>query len=244
MIFVKTSMKTFFFWAALSILTGLPDSAAAGSSEPLSHETLRTVHPEATSYVYVAKPFPYYIANRGEARIGYAFLTTDVIPNVVGYAGPIQTLVGIDPDGKILALKILQHRETVSYTGQTFKEDWWLKQFLGFKPGDVIALEPHGTINAISSATVSSLAIVRSVDESLKRMAEEVLPKKAGGPAVNPTENSLQDLWRKLTRGEEGGLTPAQKETRQRAEKIRQVLDSGGLQLTPGRYFEEAEEAS
>jgi len=167
--------------AAVFVVLGtlLPVSAAAASSyeHPLDMEVLRGIYPEASRADYRREPFPYYAvygtkdASPHESLLGYAFLTNDLAPEIVGYSGPIVVLVGVDPAVKIQALKVLEHSETSSYA-YGITQDWWLKQFIGRGPDS--PLKPDEDIDAISSATVSVTAICRSIKKSLETAAGQL----------------------------------------------------------------------
>lgn len=136
--------------------------------------TIQKVFPGAERFEFQHNPFPLYaVYQKGAAPEkpvpdGYAFLTTDLAPHVMGYAGPIVMLVGIDPSHRIQGICVLESHETSAYA-YGIEKDWWLKQFIGLGPKSNIA--PEGDIDAISSATVTVSAVCRAVRESLQKIA-------------------------------------------------------------------------
>jgi len=142
-------------------------------------ESLKSVFPDARAFVKKAGAFPYYKAYKTSAQtaqdlLGYAFLTTDVVPEAQGYAGPIEMLVGIDPQGVITKVHVLSHSETSSYMN---KLDAFLEQFRGKGLND--AFELGKDIDGISRATITSTAITLAVSKSLKEASRQVLQREA-----------------------------------------------------------------
>ena len=70
------------------------------------NEALTIVLPDAQSFSKKSGIFPYYKAYKTSARtdsdlVGFAFMTTDIVPEILGYAGPIKMLIGMTPQGNI-----------------------------------------------------------------------------------------------------------------------------------------------
>lgn len=84
-----------------------------------------------------------------------------------GYSGPIDMLVGIDPQGKVKGLKILNQRETPGL-GANITKPGFLRQFVGKSAKD--SIEPKKDIDAITGATISSRAVCRGVREALGKV--------------------------------------------------------------------------
>ncbi|MFC1573692.1 FMN-binding protein [Candidatus Latescibacterota bacterium] len=103
---------------------------------------------------------------------GYAFVTTGK-----GFSSTIEILVGTDADGAIIGVTILDHEETEGYgekleeirEGET--EPWFTSQFFGKTPSDTIALtDDGGDIDAVTEATVTSKAIIESIEDGMKKL--------------------------------------------------------------------------
>lgn len=74
-----------------------------------------------------------------------------------GYGGPVRVLSGIGTDGKILDITILSHKETPGL-GSKAAEPAFKDQFRTKSPGDV---------DTITSATISSKAVISAVEKAL-----------------------------------------------------------------------------
>ncbi len=89
--------------------------------------------------------------------VAYVFIAEGV-----GYSDDIRTTVAITSQGRIIAVKILEHRETPGI-GSQILEDEFLNQF---KNKDI-----SDDFDAITGATTSSSAVI----DSIKEKADEVL---------------------------------------------------------------------
>ena len=121
--------------------------------------------------------FPYWTAYMDTAKIeigGYLFVASGE-----GYASTIETMIGVDTEGKIIGIKIISQEETEEWgdgiAGIRMGEDdpWFTRQFLGKSASDNIALvEDDGDIDAVTEATVSSRAVTEPVNDGLKKLME------------------------------------------------------------------------
>ena len=111
---------------------------------------------------------PHYQSSEGIA----AFNTYDIVPSVRGYAGPIKILLALSPDGKIRGIKILEHKETKNYV-HYMESPEYLQKFLGKSVND--PFEADKDVDAISRATVSVEAMAKTIKESSRTVAADVL---------------------------------------------------------------------
>ena len=90
-----------------------------------------------------------------------------------GYAGPIRVLLGIDVDGAITGVRILEHRETPGLgDGIESTRSDWVYQFDGRALGDPPVAGWHlqvdgGEFDQLTGATVTPRAVVKAVRETL-----------------------------------------------------------------------------
>jgi electron transport complex protein RnfG len=100
----------------------------------------------------------------GSRPLGYAFIAKSQ-----GYCSEIETLVGMDVQGRILDIRILAQNETAGLGARCTerladeKDPWWLKQFLGQPASTINLVSEGGTIESISGATITSKAIIQSI---------------------------------------------------------------------------------
>lgn len=102
-----------------------------------------------------------FVAIKGKEIVGYAFA---VKPQ--GYGGPVEMLVGLDKEGRVLAVKVLGHKETAGL-GSNIEDQKFLKQFVGKTSKDKV--EPKQDIDALTGATISTRAVCHGVREAMDR---------------------------------------------------------------------------
>ncbi len=171
--FVLSCIFLFLFFGGMGI-----NLARQWQSEdtPKEIESLSLVLPKAQRFSKKIGQPPHFEAfgphptTGEEVLLGLAFVTTDIAPKILGYAGPIKMLVGTDLKGKITNTLILKHSETPSYVVDIPS---FLDQFssLGIKNTFHLGQDLDG----ISRATITCEAITRAVEKSLKKMARQRL---------------------------------------------------------------------
>ena len=100
---------------------------------------------------------------------GYA---VEVTPS--GFDGAITMMVGVDLQGKVLGISIISQSETAGLgavsAANTSAGNAFRDQFIGAS-GEVLVTKDGGTIDAITSATVTSRAICDGVNAALDCVA-------------------------------------------------------------------------
>lgn len=96
--------------------------------------------------------------------LGYAFLAYGK-----GYSSTIQTMVGVDLNGRIAGTTILFQQETPGLGAKAGNEDW-IGQFGGHGASDCMIERDGGRIDAITGATITSRAVAGSVSSGLEAM--------------------------------------------------------------------------
>jgi len=90
-----------------------------------------------------------------------------------GFSGPIRILVGIEFDGKISGVRILQHRETPGLGDkiEPARSDW-VFQFDGHSIGDPVAPQwaikvDGGDFDQLTGASITPRAIIKAIRDTL-----------------------------------------------------------------------------
>lgn len=103
--------------------------------------------------------------------LGYAFWTTDLVPNEYGYHGPIHVLVGMDLTGILSGVVVDYDSEPYGYFSVQPPE--FAAQFAGksvrapFRVG--------GDVHAVSRATITVSSATRAIRDSARIMAKTFL---------------------------------------------------------------------
>lgn len=109
-----------------------------------------------------------YLAKNGDTTLGTC---VEVAPN--GFGGPISMIVGIDTNGAVTKVAIVNMAET-SGIGTKTRDEKFLSQFSGHAAEITASTKTtigENEISAITGATVSSKAVTSGVNAALKAAA-------------------------------------------------------------------------
>lgn len=129
-----------------------------------------------------------YRARRGGEAIGVVLEC--VAPN--GYSGAIRLLVGIAPDGRVLGVRVSEHRETPGLGDAIdVRKSDWIERFAGRSlrnpsPAGWRVRKEGGEFDQFTGATITPRAVVGAVANALlyfERHRDELL----AAPATIPT---------------------------------------------------------
>ncbi|MGI6575866.1 MAG: RnfABCDGE type electron transport complex subunit G [bacterium] len=161
-----------FILMIISALAGAALSVTYATTRPLIEEqqaraleaNLRALLPDADRFEAqdeeAGKGF--YLGYKGEEKVGIVALFTQG-----GYGGDIRMMVGVNMDGTITGLRIMEHGETPGL-GAKIDEDWFKEQFKDKSTSDPFTIGED--IEAITGATISS----RSVTGGIKMIVSEI----------------------------------------------------------------------
>lgn len=113
----------------------------------------------------VATPMPYYLAKQDKAVVAIVF--TVVAPD--GYSGPIKLLIGLKPNGEIIAVRVVAEQETPGLgDGIDIKKTPWVSQFdhqsLKKTPlSEWKVKKDGGAFDQLTGATITPRAVVKAI---------------------------------------------------------------------------------
>lgn len=116
----------------------------------------------------------FYVAKSGKDTVGYAVETF----SKNAFSGMLKILVGLQPDGTIYNIAVLEHKETPGL-GTKMTEEKFSSQFPGKNPEkfDLKVTKDGGKIDAITASTITSRAYCeaaqRAFDTYKAQMAEK-----------------------------------------------------------------------
>ncbi len=138
-------------------------------------------------------------------RVGFAFVSDQVLP-IPAYSGkPISVLVGLDRSGRIVGVHLLHHEEPILAVGIPARRlDGFIAQYLGRAAGDRVQVGGHragyDTVDGISGATITVMVLnatimraARVVAESRGLFAGTAAAQAQGGV---PADSHLAQAWR------------------------------------------------
>lgn len=150
----------------LAIAISLPSSVIAGVNGKVD-EKIKKIFPGFQKYdmesrVLNSQKFKVLTVLAEGKFSGWA-----VVVDEPGKTHPITFIVGIDNQGKVLDVDILEYREAIGYG---IKRKSFLRQFRGKTSKDRISVGRD--IDAVAGATISSDAAATAVKKSLKLIEE------------------------------------------------------------------------
>ncbi|MDX1489323.1 MAG: 4Fe-4S binding protein, partial [Acidiferrobacterales bacterium] len=152
---------------------------------------VRELFPDATRFGTLTGNPPAAPAYQGDELLGYVYLTKDIL-QIPAYSGkPINNLVGIDLNGDITGVRIVEHEEPILVVGVT-EEDLqrFIEQYRGKSVFDPIAIggsmrKGEVVIDSISGASITAMVENATVMKSAQRVAGSRGIGKAGVAAAS-----------------------------------------------------------
>lgn len=155
----------------LSYVNSITKNRIAAQEDDSIKAMLATMFPDMNRYVYENEIYEIYADDTG---IGYAFIA---VGN--GYGGDINIMVALNEDTTIKGISIISQEETPGL-GTRITEPEFTDQFAGLSAGDVALRRSGGQIDAITSSTISSSAVVDAVRETALEKIQQLKDKEQG----------------------------------------------------------------
>ncbi len=151
------------------------------------------------------------VVYKGQSRLGYVFLTDQVV-SIPAYSGkPISTLVGLDLKGQLTGVHIVHHEEPILVVGVS-EDDLtrYIHQYQGKNAADRVKIggaerEGYVTVDGLSGATITAMVLNRSIMASARKVAaSRALIPVEGAPArstlerqtaSHPQDPVLDPIW-------------------------------------------------
>src|SRR5437868_3045732 len=111
-------------------------------------------------------------ANPAAKPIGYAFWTTDLVPQEHGYHGPIHILVGLDLTATLTGAVVTYNSEPYGYF--SVEPPKFAAQFKGKTVRDPFIVGRD--VDAVSRASISIGSATRAIRDSSRTIAKQLLP--------------------------------------------------------------------
>jgi len=175
-------LKMILVLTVLGLISGLVLSLVSDYATPIINENKQEATEDAIYYVlpdteryetvtYDEKDI-YKSLNGDDKLTGYAFTASGS-----GYQGTIRLMVGVGPDlNKIKGIQILESSETPGLGGK-IRGDNFKDQFRGLVASGNLSLvkgspKNPGEVEAITGATISSRAVVNTINQELDRVEQ------------------------------------------------------------------------
>lgn len=172
--------------AALALLFSATSLVVAAAdrifTNPKPDAHLKKLFPNAAAFSKLEGTPLHYTAYAADPQktpaappLGFAFWTTDMVPDEHGYHGPIHILVGMSPNGLLTGIAVDYDSEPYGYFSVDPPE--FAAQFTGKSIRDQFRV--GGDIDAVSRATLSVNSAARAVRDASRTVARALLSPDA-----------------------------------------------------------------
>ncbi|MHC4875440.1 MAG: FMN-binding protein [Planctomycetota bacterium] len=133
-------------------------------------------------------PSQYEVLDAGGTQLGRVFRTTPAADAIIGYQGPTDTLVGLNPDGRVVGIRVRKSFDNEPYVGYIRDEDYFLNLFNGKSLQDLAGLDLfEERVEGVSGATMTSLAVAEGLVKTAGLLHELQLEREL------PTDAAAED---------------------------------------------------
>jgi NosR/NirI family nitrous oxide reductase transcriptional regulator len=158
-----------------------------------------------------------FVVDRAGRDLGYIVRTQPECRDIIGYCGVTDALVVLDPDWKILGIKVHRSEDTKDHVRDVVTDRRFLKKWNGMTWDTAAALDlKKAGIEGVSGATMTSMAIARSVKARLQSSAGEMIERP-------PLRLGWRDWGMLVVLGSAGVMAFGRAEWRQRWRRVYQA---------------------
>ena len=137
------------------------------------------------------------VLNARREPIGALMKTLPFTQDIIGYSGPSDLLIALDSRGAVVGLEFLRSGDTPEHVRKIQNARGFLNAFIGWRPGE----GPAPEVDAVSGATLTSFAVVESVQRRLSggtpslRFPEPVTLEEVRAVFTNAARIARVDAW-------------------------------------------------
>lgn len=160
--------------AALALTNNVTAEKIAANEQQSKEESMLTVCPEAQSFDELIPDVLYEGKNEGGESVGYAIATV-----TQGYGGQVYVMTGIN-NGEIVAVDVFYNDDETPGLGKNTSNASFRDQYKGLSVDQEIVVSKDAgsgsaqTVDAVTSATISSRAVTKAVNEAVAIYNENV----------------------------------------------------------------------
>ena len=137
--------------------------SAADSAPPL--ESVRKIWPAASGlHDALDAAAVWDVVDADGKRLGSVLQSSPESDRILGFSGPSNLLIGVDPAGRIAGLAVLSSRDTPEHVARAVSDPKFLRSFDGLTLQQVAERKK---VDAVTGATLTSLAMVEGIQRRL-----------------------------------------------------------------------------
>ena len=157
--------------ALLALTDNVTAEKIAENEENNKQASMRTVLPDAADFEEIEADVLYLGKDQSGNPIGYAISTA-----TQGYGGQVKVMTGIGMDGKIVGVDVFYTDDETPGLGKHTSNEKFREQYKGLNADSEIAVSKDSadgqTVDAVTSATISSRAVTKAVNEACEKYNE------------------------------------------------------------------------
>ena len=163
-----------FVTAALALANSVTADKIAANEEQSKQESMKNVCPDAAEFAEMIPDIMYEGKDSSGNTVGYAIAT-----KTQGYGGQVKVMTGI-ADGAIIAVDVFYNNDETPGLGKNTSDKSFRDQYNGLSVDQDIAVSKDDTsgnaqtVDAVTSATISSRAVTKAVNEACQLYNENV----------------------------------------------------------------------
>ncbi|MEX0866173.1 MAG: FMN-binding protein [Pirellulales bacterium] len=134
--------------------------------EPLTVEDARPLFPDVAAVRQDQRHASLWeVRDAQDVRQGTLLRTAPAADNIVGYQGPTETLIGLDPQGLIVGIRLRKSYDNEPYVGYVAEDEWYfLTLFNDMTLEELARLDlAEAEIEGVSGATMTSMAVAHGL---------------------------------------------------------------------------------
>ena len=161
--------------ALLAVTNNITAEKIAANEAQSKQESMRKVLPDATDFTPVFEESTdyeiylgsYAVDNATNASVGFAISTS-----ASGYGGQVKVMTGFDLEGNIIGVDVFYNDDETPGLGKNTSNESFIDQYKGLtSAGDIAVSKDRAdgqTVDAVTSATISSRAVTSAVNEACR----------------------------------------------------------------------------
>ena len=154
---------------------------------PVIQETL----PGAESVEEINSTAPATVLDADGNALGSVVRTSPMSNHILGFSGPTDVLLVFDEQGILVATRVISSRDTQEHVQQMVQDPRFLKSLSGRSRAELLDLS---NVDAVSGATLTSLAVLESVRFRLAMADPSVPGETPRGSLKFPDPPRLEDV--------------------------------------------------
>ncbi len=178
----------------------------AASTDFDVHSAARQFFPTANKLSDFQGTPPAIEVSEDDTLLGYVFLTRDMV-QIPAYSGqPVDLVIGLDMQAKIVGAQVVEHHEPILLVGiPESKLDDFANAYIGKAATDAVrvgAPKPgYANVDAITGATVTVIVVNRTIMRAVREIAKsrQLIQSRAEVQAATLLETYQAADWQKLS---------------------------------------------